>query len=83
MHTRIFNFLDSNGVLHDMQYGFRSGRSCEHSLLKAQQISLKSLSKQQVSLLLLKDFSNYFDMVEHSILLKKLDHNGIRGTALQ
>ena len=83
MHIRILNFLDSNGVLHDMQYGFRPGRSCEHALLNAQQILLDSLSRRQVSLLLLIDFSKAFDMVEHSILLRKLEHYGIRGTALQ
>ena len=83
MHKRILKFLDSNEVLNDMQYGFRPGRSCEHALLKAQQTLLDSLSKRQVSLLLFIDFSKAFDMVEHSILLKKLEHYGIRGTALQ
>ena len=78
MHTRIFNFLDSTGVFHDMQYGFMSGRSCEHALLKAQQILLESLSKRQVSLLLLIDFSMAFDTVEHSILLKQLENYGIK-----
>ena len=66
-----------------MQYGFRQGRSCEHALLKAKQVLLDSLSRRQVSLLLLIDFSKAFDMVEHSILLKKLEHYGIRGEASQ
>ena len=30
MHIRTLQFLDSNGVLHDMQYGFKPDRSCEH-----------------------------------------------------
>ena len=77
-------FLDSNRILHDMQYGFRPGRSCEHAFLNAQQILLYllSLSRRQVSLLLFIDFSSSVDMIEHSILLKKLKHYGIRGTAL-
>ena len=66
-----------------MQYVFRPGRSCEHALLKAQDIILDSLNKQQVSLLLLIDFSKAFDMVEHNILLDKLQHYGIRGTVLK
>ena len=63
-------------------YGFRPGRSCEHALLNAQNSILDSLNKQQISLLLLIDFSKAFDMVDHPILLKKLEHYGIRGPAL-
>ena len=82
MHNRIVQFMEQNNSFYDMQYGFRSGRSCEHALLSAQSILLNSLSRNQISLLLLIDFSKAFDMVEHSILLKKLYHYGIRGTAL-
>ena len=83
MHCRILKFLESNSSLFDMQYGFRPGRSCEHALLNAQNTLLESLSKRQISLLLLIDFSKAFDMVEHSVLLKKLEHYGIRGVALK
>ena len=82
MHVRIANFLNRNNSIHELQYGFRSGRSCEHALLKAQHLLLDSLNKRQISLLLFIDFSKAFDMVEHSILLKKLEHYGIRGIAL-
>ena len=82
MHNRVVNFMEANNSLYEMQYGFRSGRSCEHALLKAQSILLDTLNKKQIGLLLFIDFSKAFDMVEHSILLKKLSHYGIRGTAL-
>ena len=83
MHCRILKFLESNNSLFEMQYGFRPGRSCEHALLNAQNSLLESLSKRQISLLLLIDFSKAFDMVEHSILIKKLEHYGIRGVAIK
>ena len=82
MHKRILEFLDSNSSLFEYQYGFRPGRSCEHALLNAQNIILNSLSKKEVALLLLIDYSKAFDLVDHNILLHKLEHYGIRGAAL-
>ena len=82
MHNRIMEFLDKNNLLCDTQYGFRPGRSCEHALLNANNHILDALSKKEVALLLLIDFSKAFDVVEHPILLHKLQHYGIRGLAL-
>ena len=82
MHNRVINFLDKYSILCENQYGFRPGRSCEHALLNAKDTILNSMSKKQVTLLLLIDFSKAFDLVDHSILLRKLDHYGIRGQAL-
>ena len=79
MHKRLISFLEKNSSLHELQYGFREGRSCEHALLTAQNSLLSSLNNNTISLLLLIDFSKAFDMVDHDILLHKLCHYGIRG----
>ena len=81
MHNRVLEFLDQNNTQHKMQYGFRPGRSCEHALLNAKKLS--SLSKREVTFLLLIDFSKAFDMIKHPILLKKLAYYGIRGIVLE
>ena len=83
MHHRLLDFLNANGSLFENQYGFRPGRSCEHAILNSQNKFLHSLNKHQISLLLLIDFSKAFDMVDHQILLHKLYHYGVKGTALQ
>ena len=82
MYARLITFFDINKSLYESQYGFRAGRSCEHALLSAQNSILHSLNKNEVSLLLLIDFSKAFDMVDHGILIQKLQHYGIRGTTL-
>ena len=81
MHKRLMAFLLNNKSLAEEQYGFRAGRSCEHALLDAQNTLVSSLHKKQISMLLLIDFSKAFDMVDHDILLNKLQHYGVRGTA--
>ena len=83
MHTRVLQFLDSNGSLFESQYGFRPGMSCEHALLNAQNSILHSLNKNQIAVLLLLDYSKAFDVIEHATLLNKLEHYGIRGQALR
>ena len=82
MHKRVVEFMEGNESLHDLQFGFRAGRSCEHALLTAQNTIQHALSKKQISLLLLIDFSKAFDMVEYPILLSKLHNYGIRGNVL-
>ena len=83
MHRRVLEFLDKNNSLFENQYGFRPGRSCEHALLNAQSSILHSLNKNQIALLLLLDYSKAFDVLDHSTLLRKLEHYGIRGIALK
>ena len=82
MYSRLTSFLTKNNIIYPRQYGFRAQHSSEHALLDAQNTILSSLDKKQIALLLLIDFSKAFDMVDHTKLLEKLAHSGIRGTAL-
>ena len=82
MQARLLNHLKSEKILFDSQYGFRAGHSCEHALLEAQHHIQRALEKKQVTALLLIDYSKAFDMVDSSILLRKLEHYGVRDIAL-
>ena len=82
VHKRIYAHFDNTGLFYESQFGFRPGHSCEHAILCAQHTILKAIDQSKIALLLLIDFSKAFDMVDHKILIEKLDHYGIRGNML-
>ena len=66
-----------------MQFGFRSGASTEHALLKFSDHILKLFDQKKVAIATFMDLSEVFDCVDHNILLSKLKRYGIHETALQ
>ncbi len=82
MCTRLTMHFKQTDILQNQQFGFRAGHSCEHAILTAQSNILRALDRSHIALLLLIDFSKAFDMVDHAVLLKKLEHYGIRRSAL-
>ena len=79
IYTRVYQFLEKHNILYISQYGFRSQRSCEHTLLKMVGQVLQAHNNETHSASLFLDLSKAFDMLDHSILLKKLDLYGLRG----
>ena len=75
----IMNHLESNHILNDYQYGFRSSHSCQAQLISIiEELQVALDCHHQVDLLML-DFSKAFDTVLHQHLLKKLKYYGING----
>ena len=64
-----------------MQFGFRSGHSTDHALVSLTESIKSSLDNNRVGCGIFIDLQKAFDTVNHDILLKKLQHCGIRGTA--
>ena len=81
MHTRLYNFLSSNKSLYDLQFGFRQKYSTNHALLSIVEKIRESLDNKTFSCGVFVDLEKAFDTVNHAILLKKLEHYGIRGPA--
>ena len=83
--SSLVKHLDTNGLMCDLQHGFRKRHSCEMqlaSLLNTLCISL-AVEGKQTDLILL-DFSKNFEEVNHSnsMLILKLHSYGIRGSTL-
>ena len=82
LHKRVYGFLSMKKVLYEQQFGFRRGYSTAQALLNICQKIYDALDKGNFACGVFIDLQKAFDTVDHEILLKKLSHYGIRGTAL-
>ena len=83
MHSRLMNFLEKFNILSQNQYGFQKNTSTTDALLQFMSEAHKSLDRKETLISVFLDFSKAFDTVNHTLLLQKLEHMGIRGTSLK
>ena len=79
MFQRLYSFLENNNSLYKLQFGFRKKHSTNHALLSMLQEIKESIDKNGIAIGIFVDFQKAFDTVNHEILLRKLEHYGIRG----
>lgn len=63
------------------QFGFQKGHSTSHAITCLTEIIRQSLDKNEFVIGTFIDLKKGFDTVDHDILIKKLNHYGIRGVA--
>lgn len=82
VYKRLYSYFITNNILTESQYGFRKSRSTNLALLELQNRIIHYLSKNEFCVGFFVDLSKAFDTLNHSILLSKMAHYGVRGTAL-
>ena len=82
MHKRLYNFLEENDILYEKQYGFRKNNSTIFALIEITEKIKESIDNKKFGCGIFIDLRKAFDTVNHDILLRKLDHYGIRDNAL-
>jgi hypothetical protein len=82
-YSRLSNFVNQQKILYQLQFGFREGHSTHMAVIKLLETIISSLDKGEFAATIFLDFSKAFDTVNHSILLEKLNHYGVRGIANQ
>ena len=81
VYSRVFSFLNLHNCIYEFQFGFRANHSTNHALFSLTEIIREALDNSYFACGIFIDLQKAFDTVDHTILLKKLDHYGIRGLA--
>ncbi len=81
VHYRVYKFLDDFQCLYSLQFGFRKKHSTNHALIEITETIRQALDDKKMACGVFVDLQKAFDTVNHDILIAKLEHYGIRGTA--
>ena len=82
MLNRLSEFLDKYNFLCNQQYGFRKKHSTELAVVELANDIAEAIDAKQTTIWIFIDLSKAFDTLNHTILLKKLEHCGVRGIPL-
>ena len=68
----LYSYLERNKLLHEDQSGFRENHSCQTTLIQLTDSLLSNINNNEFSGIIFIDFQKAFDVISHTLLLRKL-----------
>ena len=75
-------FLVSNNLIEESQYGSRCGRGTLSQIIKQHDLFVENMAKGKNIDITYLEFSKAFNLVNHLLLLRKMNMKGFRGNLL-
>lgn len=80
MFNELYNYLTEHDLLTENQSGFRKYHSCQSLLTKLTDFLLGSIDSGKIAGLTMIDLRKAFDLVDHQILIEKVELYGLDTT---
>ena len=83
MLKRLTGFLEKSKIIYEHQFGFQKNKSTTYAVLDIYTEIVNSLDNHDLACSVFLDFAKAFNIIEHKILISKLENYGLKGTLLQ
>ena len=80
---QIVDYLNANQLYHPNHHGFRYNHNTVTGIIQMYDIWTDSLEKKQMAGVMMVDLLAAFDMVDHSLLFRKIENHGVWFGVLQ
>ena len=83
LYKRLYDYFEKNNIIYKYQFGFRHSYSTTMALIEITDQIREQLENKNITIGIYIDLTKAFDLVNHKILISKLQTYGIRGPAIE